>query len=83
MRLYPRSPVLRRRIRHRGGGLSSRFGGFGFLRTSGCQGDHGHEKEGGFGFKIIQILVQQINAKLFYEYENGLSTFKITLKNAY
>jgi hypothetical protein len=37
----------RRRIRHRGG-FGRRLRSFCFFRTSCRQGDHGHEKEGGF-----------------------------------
>jgi two-component sensor histidine kinase len=35
----------------------------------------------GFGFKLIRILVEQINGKLEYNYDNNLSTFKITIDN--
>jgi two-component sensor histidine kinase len=37
------------------------------------------ETSGGFGFKIIRILTQQIDAEIHYEYINNLSIFTITL----
>lgn len=40
------------------------------------------ENNGGFGFKIIRILVQQIKGNLVYEYQNNLSTFTINTINA-
>ncbi len=39
------------------------------------------ENNGGFGFKIIRILVQQIKGNLVYEYQNNLSTFTINTIN--
>lgn len=41
-----------------------------------------NEKTSGFGFKLIRILVEQINGKLEYNYINNLSIFKITFDNA-
>ena len=40
------------------------------------------EEMKGFGFKLIRILTQQINAKLVYSKLNNLSTFTITIYEA-
>ncbi len=38
-----------------------------------------NDKNGGFGFKIIRILIQQIKGKLEYDFANNRSTFTITI----
>jgi two-component sensor histidine kinase len=41
-----------------------------------------NETTEGFGFKLIRILTQQINAKLDYTYINHLATFTIIIDDA-
>jgi len=38
-------------------------------------------QKGGFGFKLISILSQQINATITYEFQNGNSQFTIQVPN--
>jgi two-component sensor histidine kinase len=40
-----------------------------------------NENTAGFGFKLIRILVDQINGKLDYSYANHAATFKISIDN--
>lgn len=49
---------------------------------NGCGLPNGfNQNTSGFGLKLIGILVEQINGKLEYNFDNNLSTFKISIDN--